>query len=212
MAEDNRNKPLYMISVAAELTGMHPQTLRVYESKGLVNPQRSGGNTRLYSRADIERLELINQLTDEGINLAGVVRILDMKERAEERERELFRELIGVSGVGAATALLIVSALQGDELAAVISSGDVKRLKSIKGIGAKTAERIIVDLRDKIKAADITLSIQAASHNDAYDEALGALTMLGFDRKQSEKALKTLFSADPALKVEAAVKKALSML
>ena len=87
-AEDNRNKPLYMISVAAELTGMHPQTLRVYESKGLVNPQRSGGNTRLYSRADIERLELINQLTDEGINLAGVVRILDMKERAEERERE----------------------------------------------------------------------------------------------------------------------------
>ena len=88
MAEDNRNKPLYMISVAAELTGMHPQTLRVYESKGLVNPQRSGGNTRLYSRADIERLELINQLTDEGINLAGVVRILDMKERAEEREHE----------------------------------------------------------------------------------------------------------------------------
>lgn len=131
---------------------------------------------------------------------------------AEERERELFRELIGVSGVGAATALLIVSALQGDELAAVISSGDVKRLKSIKGIGAKTAERIIVDLRDKIKAADVTLSIQAASHNDAYDEALGALTMLGFDRKQSEKALKALFSADPALKVEAAVKKALSML
>ena len=55
MAEDNRNKPLYMISVAAELTGMHPQTLRIYESKGLVNPQRSGGNTRLYSRADIER-------------------------------------------------------------------------------------------------------------------------------------------------------------
>lgn len=131
---------------------------------------------------------------------------------ADERERELFRELIGVSGVGAATALLIVSALQGDELAAVISSGDVKRLKSIKGIGAKTAERIIVDLRDKIKAADVTLTIQAASHNDAYDEALGALTMLGFDRKQSEKALKALFSADPALKVEAAVKKALSML
>lgn len=88
MSKDGRDKPLYMISVAAELTGMHPQTLRVYESKGLVNPKRSGGNTRLYSQADIERLELINQLTDEGINLAGVVRILDMKERAEERERE----------------------------------------------------------------------------------------------------------------------------
>ena len=88
MSQDGRDKPLYMISVAAELTGMHPQTLRVYESKGLVNPKRSGGNTRLYSQSDIERLELINQLTDEGINLAGVVRILDMKERAEERERE----------------------------------------------------------------------------------------------------------------------------
>ena len=88
MSQEGRDKPLYMISVAAELTGMHPQTLRVYESKGLVNPTRSGGNTRLYSQSDIERLELINQLTDEGINLAGVVRILDMKERAEERERE----------------------------------------------------------------------------------------------------------------------------
>lgn len=91
MAQDGRDKPLYMISVAAELTGMHPQTLRVYESKGLVNPKRSGGNTRLYSQGDIERLELINQLTDEGINLAGVVRILDMKERADEREREMDR-------------------------------------------------------------------------------------------------------------------------
>ena len=88
MSQEGRDKPLYMISVAAELTGMHPQTLRVYESKGLVNPKRSGGNTRLYSQSDIERLELINQLTDEGINHAGVVRILDMKERAEERERE----------------------------------------------------------------------------------------------------------------------------
>lgn len=89
MAQSDKDKPLYMISVAAELTGMHPQTLRVYESKGLVNPKRSGGNTRLYSRADIERLELINQLTDEGINLAGVVRILDMKERAEARDAEI---------------------------------------------------------------------------------------------------------------------------
>ncbi len=89
MGQADRDKPLYMISVAAELTGMHPQTLRVYESKGLVNPKRSGGNTRLYSRADIERLELINQLTDEGINLAGVVRILDMRERAEKREAEM---------------------------------------------------------------------------------------------------------------------------
>ncbi len=83
---EGRNKPLYMISVAAELTGMHPQTLRVYEQKGLVTPGRSRGNTRLYSQADIERLNLISKLTDEGINLAGVVRILDMRERQIEYE------------------------------------------------------------------------------------------------------------------------------
>ena len=85
----DRDKPLYMISVAAELTGMHPQTLRVYEQKGLVTPGRSRGNTRLYSQSDIERLNLISKLTDEGINLAGVVRILDMRERMLEREAEL---------------------------------------------------------------------------------------------------------------------------
>lgn len=83
-----KDKPLYMISVAAELTGMHPQTLRVYEQKGLVNPGRSRGNTRLYSANDIERLNLISKLTDEGINLAGVVRILDMRERSVARDEE----------------------------------------------------------------------------------------------------------------------------
>ena len=88
-SDNSRTKPLYMISVAAELTGMHPQTLRVYEQKGLVNPGRSRGNTRLYSQADIERLNLISQLTDEGINLAGVVRILDMRERQIEREKKI---------------------------------------------------------------------------------------------------------------------------
>lgn len=86
-----QDKPLYMISVAAELTGMHPQTLRVYEQKGLVNPGRSRGNTRLYSARDIERLNLISKLTDEGINLAGVVRILDMRERERTRDEEIDR-------------------------------------------------------------------------------------------------------------------------
>ena len=86
---EGRDKPLYMISVAAELTGMHPQTLRVYEQKGLVTPGRSRGNTRLSSQSDIDRLNLISKLTDEGINLAGVIRILDMRERELELEHEL---------------------------------------------------------------------------------------------------------------------------
>ncbi len=85
----DRNRPLYMISVAAQLAGVHPQTLRAYEQKGLVTPQRTSGNTRMYSPADIERLELINELTNEGINLAGVIRILDLKGRLEERDSEI---------------------------------------------------------------------------------------------------------------------------
>ena len=89
MALNDRHKPVYMIGVAAELAGVHPQTLRSYEQKGLLTPQRTSGNTRMYSQADIERLELINELTNEGINLAGVIRILDLQGRLEERDREL---------------------------------------------------------------------------------------------------------------------------
>lgn len=89
MNEADRNRPLYMIGVAAELAGMHPQTLRSYEQKGLVTPCRTRGNTRMYSQADIERLALINELTNEGINLAGVIRILDLERRLEERNSEI---------------------------------------------------------------------------------------------------------------------------
>ena len=87
--DNDRDRPVYMIGVAAQLAGMHPQTLRSYEQKGLVTPQRTSGNTRMYSQADIERLALINELTDEGINLAGVIRILDLKGRLDERDQEI---------------------------------------------------------------------------------------------------------------------------
>lgn len=89
MIIDDKDRPVYMISVAAELAGVHPQTLRAYEQKGLVTPKRTEGNTRRYSRADIEKLELINELTDEGINLAGVIRILDLQGRLDERDKEV---------------------------------------------------------------------------------------------------------------------------
>ena len=89
MVMNDRNRPLYMISVAAELAGVHPQTLRAYEQKGLVTPQRTSGNTRMYSQADIERLGLINELTNEGINLAGVTRILDLQGRLDARDEEI---------------------------------------------------------------------------------------------------------------------------
>ena len=100
----DRNRPLYMISVAAQLAGVHPQTLRAYEQKGLVSPQRTSGNTRMYSPADIERLELINELTSEGINLAGVIRILDLQGRLEERDTELDARLAALKAKNAPAA------------------------------------------------------------------------------------------------------------
>ena len=86
---NDRNRPLYMIGVAAELAGVHPHTLRLSEQQGLVNPQRTRGNPRMYSQADLERLQLINELTSEGINLAGVIRILDLQGRLNERDDEI---------------------------------------------------------------------------------------------------------------------------
>lgn len=98
MARNGKDRPLYMISVAAELAGVHPQTLRIYERKRLICPQRSGGNTRLYSDADIERLRLIQHLTQkEGINLAGVMKVLELQAEIDRlrREAEALRERLG---------------------------------------------------------------------------------------------------------------------
>jgi MerR family transcriptional regulator/heat shock protein HspR len=89
-ATADSDRPLYMISVAADLAGVHPQTLRIYERKLLVLPRRSSGNTRLYSDADIERLRLIQQLTqEEGINLAGVMRIIELTDEQRRLETEV---------------------------------------------------------------------------------------------------------------------------
>lgn len=130
----------------------------------------------------------------------------------DERERTLFRALIGVSGVGANTARMILSSIPAMELETVIASGDHNRLKNVKGIGVKTAQRIIVDLRDKIKPTDDSFIIQPVKSSDAYEEALAALVMLGFPRPQSMKVLKKLFDAEPLLKVEQAIKRALTMM
>ena len=130
----------------------------------------------------------------------------------DERERAMFRSLIGVSGVGANTARVILSSIPVAELEQVIVSGDYQKLKNVKGIGLKTAQRVIVDLKDKIKVTDDSLIIQPTKSSDAYDEALAALLMLGFARQQSQKVLKKIFDATPAIKVEMAIKQALSML
>jgi MerR family transcriptional regulator/heat shock protein HspR len=94
--DEGGQRAVYIISVAAELAGVHPQTLRIYERKGLVRPHRTSGNTRRYSQEDIERLQAIQSLTDEGVNLAGVKRIMELREQMEamrERLDELQEQL-----------------------------------------------------------------------------------------------------------------------
>lgn len=164
----------------------------------------------------------ITLTTYEALNGAGQAKLLvheSIREDAyqlfgfiSEQERQLFRLLIGVSGVGANTARMILSSIPAPELEAVIANGDHGRLKNVKGIGTKTAQRIIVDLKDKIKPASGTLINQPTYSSEVYDEALSALVMLGFARQQSQKVLKKIFEDDTAIKVEVAIKKALSMM
>src|SRR5438094_10601596 len=85
----DRNRALYIISVAAELAGVHPQTLRIYERKGLVDPARTGGGSRRYSDSDISQLRRIQELTNEGLNLAGVKRVLELEAELEQARRAL---------------------------------------------------------------------------------------------------------------------------
>lgn len=129
-----------------------------------------------------------------------------------EQERSLFRLLIGVSGVGANTARMILSSIAAPQLEQIIITGDHAVLKKVKGIGSKTAERIIVDLKDKIKPIGDSLILQPTVTNEVYEEALAALVMLGFNRVQSQKVLKKLFDNEPSIAVEVAIKKALSMM
>lgn len=136
-----------------------------------------------------------------------------------KQEREMFLLLITVSGVGANTARMILSAMSPAELCNVISSGNEKMLKTVKGIGLRTAQRIIVDLRDKIAVEGIADQMPAAGvaaatamNNEVRDEAIGALTMLGFSPAPSAKVVSAILTDNPQLPVEQVVKLALKQI
>jgi len=132
----------------------------------------------------------------------------------EQRERSLFLLLISVSGVGANTARMILSSLSVTELETVISSGNVNMLKTVKGIGAKTAERIIIDLKGKIKLSADAISGEKTTVpvNQAGNEAIAALVMLGFNQMASQKVVSKIVKEKPLATVEEVIKMALKML
>ena len=132
---------------------------------------------------------------------------------ATKRERDLFVLLVGVSGVGPGTARVILSSSTTEQLEQAIATGAVGVLKAVKGVGVKTAERIIVDLKDKIKVGDLALIEEASgATGEVLGEAQAALVMLGFTQQQSAKALKRLLAKQPGLSVEEAIKQALKMM
>tara|TARA_B110000261_G_C13061347_1_gene348313 strand:- start:356 stop:940 length:585 start_codon:yes stop_codon:yes gene_type:complete len=132
---------------------------------------------------------------------------------AEKSEREIFKKLISVNGVGATTARIMLSSLTSDEITAAIISGDVETLKSVKGIGIKSAQRIIVDLKDKFGKIDgLEQNILTFNNNTHRDEALSALLALGFTKNAVEKVLNKVLKAQPDLDVEGLIKGALKNL
>lgn len=136
---------------------------------------------------------------------------------ATKSERELFLQLTSVSGIGAAMSRMILSAFTPAELVEVISSGNDRALKSVKGIGPKAAQRVIVDLKDKILSLDIAPSGQpstaaTAVNQEVQEEAVAALAMLGFSPAPSAKVVAKLLSEEPGMPVERIIKTALKML
>ena len=131
-----------------------------------------------------------------------------------QEERLLFRLLIGVSGVGASTAQMMLSAMGTSELISNIATGNAGALQAIKGIGGKTAQRIIIELRDKVTKSDISISVfEQTNEGNVRNEALSALVSLGFPRQNAEKAVdKIIKASDGDISVETLIKESLKIL
>ncbi|MCG2610826.1 Holliday junction branch migration protein RuvA [Flavobacterium sp. SM15] len=154
---------------------------------------------------DSEHLKLYTflQVKEDAHTLFGFV---------EKAERELFKLLLSVSGVGASTARTMLSSIAPQQIIQSIASGDVGTIQSIKGIGAKTAQRVILDLKDKVLKIYNLEEVSFAQSNTNKDEALSALEVLGFARKSAEKVVDKIVKDDPNATVETIIKQALKNL
>ena len=152
---------------------------------------------------DEVRLFVHEQILEDAHNLFGFF---------TAKERDLFELLTSVSGVGCNTARLMLSSLTVNELSNAIANDDVKTIQAVKGIGAKTAQRVVIDLKDKLKKNDFQTEIFAAPNNTIKNEALSALTILGFSKTAVDKALDKLIKQMPDATVETLIKEALKIL
>jgi Holliday junction DNA helicase RuvA len=128
------------------------------------------------------------------------------------KERDMFELLITVSGVGCNTARLILSSLTVNELSTAIANEDIRTIQAVKGIGSKTAQRLVVDLKDKVKKTEYTEEIVGAVNNTVKNEALSALMILGFSKNAASKALDKLLKQSPDASVEVLIREALKLL
>jgi Holliday junction DNA helicase RuvA len=130
----------------------------------------------------------------------------------ETAEREMFIHLINVSGIGATTARVMLSYMKPDELSRAIVQGDIRTLEGIKGIGKKTAERLVLELKDKLAKQSMETNIPSMKHNTLHGDALNALLALGINRQAADQAIQRTLSQEPGLPVEELIKKALRTL
>ncbi|MCF6333447.1 MAG: Holliday junction branch migration protein RuvA [Draconibacterium sp.] len=131
---------------------------------------------------------------------------------SDKRERDLFRNLISVNGVGSNTAVMMLSSLNPDELISAVTTENVAVLKAVKGIGVKTAQRIIIDLKDKLIKLPESGQFLLSSDNTIRNESLSALVMLGFVKRDAEKAVSKILQEQPGATVEGVIKQALKRL
>lgn len=173
------------------------------------------GNIGYIAMISLQTYSLLNRKTEAKIYMHHILR--EDEEFyygfASKDERELFRLLISVSGVGAATARMMLSSLTCDEIRTAIIADDVNKIKSVKGIGLKSAQRVIIELKDKVaKGGGSDSAALFVQDSGAADEATTALIMLGFTKAAVSKAVAAVLKKDPAAKVESIIKQALQIL